>query len=103
MWQHHHKCYSYRDQRSICALAFLFLQHTHVLYERQVSSRYGDQISESILQICDAKYKDSGEYVCVAKSGLTTIRAPPTILTVVPGMFFFMFHIHLYSSLVYKV
>ena len=74
--QHHH-CEFFTQQN-----------HTHVnVTERHVDGKYGEQYTESILQLCGVSHMDSGEYLCVASSGATTVTDPPIYLTVLPGAF----------------
>lgn len=61
--------------------------HTHNVTERHIDGRFGEQFTESILQLCGVSHTDSGEYLCVASSGITTVTDSPIYLTVLPGMF----------------
>ena len=57
------------------------------MYERHIDGRFGEQFTESILQLCNVKDRDSGEYLCSASSGTTTVTDAPIYVTVLPGLF----------------
>ena len=67
------------------------LQETYIIYERHIDGRFGEQYTESILQLCHVKHRDSGEYLCSASSGMTTVTDPPIYLTVLPGVYTMLF------------
>ena len=69
-----------------------FVQDTHNITEWHVKSRFGDEYTESILQICNLDHSDAGEYSCVASIGTTVITDSPINVTLLPGMFTYIYN-----------